>query len=66
MNPTSGWRHLFAGSSFAITIVLATFAGVWVDGRYGSDPWGALIGALLGVAVGTYNLIKEFKDESSH
>jgi len=65
MTPPSGWRHLFAGSSFAITIALMTFAGVWIDRRYGSDPWGALCGAFLGIAVATYNLIKEFKDESS-
>lgn len=63
MTPSPGWRHLFAGSSFAITIVAAVFAGVWADRKFDSDPWGVLLGALLGVAVATYNLIREFRDE---
>jgi len=65
MTPSSGWRHVFAGTTFAITVVLGVFVGYWVDGRYPTDPWGTLIGAVLGVVAGFYNLIKEFKDEST-
>jgi len=65
MTPPSGWKHVFAGSSFAITIVLCVFAGNWLDGRYGTDPWGVLVGTLFGIAAAFYNLMKEFKDESS-
>jgi F0F1-type ATP synthase assembly protein I len=60
----SGWRHVFAGASFAIAIVCGVFAGVWVDHRWNTEPWGALCGSLAGIVAGTYNLIREFKDES--
>ena len=61
MTPPSGWKHVFAGSTFAITIVLGVFAGVWIDGRYATDPWGVLGGTLFGVAAGFYNLIKNIE-----
>ncbi|HVO33175.1 MAG TPA: AtpZ/AtpI family protein [Elusimicrobiota bacterium] len=64
MTPSSGWRHVFAGTRFAITIVVCIVGGIWVDQRRGTDPWGALIGALLGVSAAFYSLIKEFKDDT--
>ena len=35
------------------------FAGHWVDGHYGTQPWGILAGVLLGLVGGLYNLIRE-------
>ena len=32
--------------------------GYWIDRHYDSSPWGLLIGALLGLIGGFYNLIK--------
>ena len=32
--------------------------GYWIDRHNGSSPWGLLIGALLGLIGGFYNLIK--------
>ena len=33
--------------------------GYWVDGRFGTRPWGTLIGVIIGIVGGLYNLIKE-------
>ncbi len=64
MTPPSPWRHVFAGSTFAATVIVGVFAGVWADKRWGSEPWGVLLGAGLGIVAGFYNLLKEFKDDS--
>lgn len=36
-----------------------TLVGLWVDRSYDCRPWGVLIGAVLGLVGGTYNLIRE-------
>ncbi len=59
------WRHAYAGVTFAITILAGVFAGLWVDRSWDSEPWGVLIGAVLGMVLGFYNLLKEFKDDKS-
>lgn len=64
MTPSSGWRHAFAGLTFAATILVGVFSGVWVDRKWGTDPWGVVAGAVIGMVAGFYNLIKEFNDES--
>jgi F0F1-type ATP synthase assembly protein I len=66
MSNPSPWRHVFAGSVLAITIVIGVLGGRWVDWvdvKFGMDPWGTLAGALLGIGAGFYNLWKEFMDE---
>jgi len=45
---------------------LASFAlfgfglGYWLDGRYGSSPWGVLVLTLVGIVLGLYRLIRTF------
>jgi len=58
------WRHLYAGTSLAITILLCTFSGVWVDRHWHWSPWGTIGGAFIGIAAGLYNFIREFSNES--
>jgi len=63
--PPSGsniWRHVYAGTSLALTILLFTFGGIWVDRRFGTKPWGTLVGAFAGIGAGLYNFIREFGD----
>jgi F0F1-type ATP synthase assembly protein I len=36
------------------------FAGYMVDGWLGAEPWFLLVGALVGIAVGFYNLFRRF------
>jgi len=57
------WRHAYAGVSFAAIILAGVFLGLWVDRHRGTDPWGVVVGAILGAVLGFYNLVKEFQDK---
>ena len=49
-----------AGSGIELAAAVGGFSllGFWIDRHYGSSPWGLLIGALLGLIGGFYNLVK--------
>ena len=47
------------GIEFAVVVGGLGGLGYWIDSRYGSSPWGVLIGAGVGLVGGTYNLIKD-------
>ena len=53
------WMKL-GGTGIELAAAVGGFAlvGYWVDRHYGSSPWGLLLGALLGLVGGFYNLIK--------
>ena len=53
------WIRL-AGSGMELAAAVGGFSllGYWIDRHYDSSPWGLLIGALLGLIGGFYNLIK--------
>jgi F0F1-type ATP synthase assembly protein I len=38
-------------------MVLATLLGVWFDRRNATEPWGALIGATVGIGGGVMHLM---------
>lgn len=46
------------GLAFVLAIVLGTAAGWWIDERFGSSPWGFLIGFALGLAAGVLNVFR--------
>jgi len=47
------------GIEFAAAVAGFTLVGYWVDNHYGSDPWGVVTGAALGLIGGTYNLVRQ-------
>lgn len=47
------------GFEFGAAIVGFTLVGYWIDGHYHSGPKGVLIGAVLGIVGGGYNLIRQ-------
>ncbi len=51
----------FSGVGIEFAAAVAGFAAVgwWIDRHYKSEPWGVVIGAVLGLIGGTYNLIRE-------
>ncbi len=55
-----GWvRYSGVGLELAGATAGLAFVGYWIDGRYGTAPWGILIGVLIGIVGGLYNLVRE-------
>jgi len=52
-------RHSGAGLELAGATAGLALAGYWVDGRYGTRPWGLLVGVFIGIVGGLYNLVKD-------
>jgi len=52
-------RHSGVGIEFAAAVAGFALVGYWIDRHYQTDPWGLIIGAMLGLLGGTYNLIRE-------
>jgi F0F1-type ATP synthase assembly protein I len=52
-------RMTSLGLEMAVCVALGVLAGNWFDHRYKSDPWGIVVGSILGIASGAYLLIKE-------
>lgn len=51
-------RYAGLGLELAGTVAVLTLAGWWLDGRFGTAPWGVLAGAVLGLSAGMYNLVR--------
>jgi F0F1-type ATP synthase assembly protein I len=51
-------RYGGVGVEFAAAVGCFALVGLWIDRRYGTGPWGLVIGAALGLIGGTYNLIR--------
>lgn len=43
-----------AGATAGLALI-----GYWIDGRFGTSPWGILGGVVIGIVGGLYNLVKE-------
>jgi F0F1-type ATP synthase assembly protein I len=57
---SKGWTRLAGiGIEFAAAVGGFTLAGYWWDRHFGTAPWGLLVGALLGLVGGMYNLIRQ-------
>jgi ATP synthase protein I len=57
-NPVSGMEFAGIGIQFAATILVFTFAGVWLDRRLGTSPWFVLIGVFVGAGGGFYSMYR--------
>jgi F0F1-type ATP synthase assembly protein I len=51
---------LSVGWELASFSLLGVGLGYWFDGRFNSSPWGTLVGALFGIVIGLYRLIRTF------
>jgi len=51
----------YSGVGLELAGAVAGFAllGYWVDRRFATQPWGVLIGVMLGLVGGLYNLVRE-------
>ena len=50
----SGIGLELAGATAGLALV-----GYWVDGKFGTAPWGLIGGVIIGIVGGLYNLVKE-------
>jgi F0F1-type ATP synthase assembly protein I len=58
--PDRSWAQWTgAGFEFAASVLLFFFLGSWADATWGTQPWMTVAGALLGVVVGMYLLIRQ-------
>ncbi len=51
-------RHSGAGLELAGATAGLALAGYWVDGKFGTRPWGLLVGVFIGIVGGLYNLVR--------
>lgn len=58
-NDANWGKFAFYGVEIAVGTGLGWFVGQWLDKKFGWDPWGVLIGTMLGVSAGMYLLIKD-------
>lgn len=54
----SGSEFAGVGLQFAITLVLLTLAGVWLDKRFGTSPWLMIVGVFGGAALGFWEMYR--------
>jgi len=55
-----GWVR-YSGSGLELAGAVAGFAlvGYWIDRHYDTAPWGFVVGLVLGMVGGFYNLVKQ-------
>jgi F0F1-type ATP synthase assembly protein I len=49
-------RSTGVGLQFAASVVFFFFLGRWIDGRFGTSPWGVLVGVFGGTAAAFYGM----------
>ena len=47
-----------AGSELVGAVLAGFFAGQWLDKKLGTGPWLMLVGAICGITLGLYGLIR--------
>jgi F0F1-type ATP synthase assembly protein I len=57
----SAWGiALGAGSEFVAYALIGFFAGTWLDEKFGSAPWCALVGSVSAITLGLYRFVRAF------
>jgi F0F1-type ATP synthase assembly protein I len=51
-------RYAGLGMQFAVTLLLFTGAGIWLDAKLGSSPWLLIVGVLLGGTGAFYAILR--------
>jgi F0F1-type ATP synthase assembly protein I len=57
----SAWGiALGAGSEFVAYALIGVVAGTWLDKKFGSAPWCALVGSVGAITLGLYRFVRAF------
>ena len=51
-------KVLGLGFQFAIVVIAFGYAGSWADRRFGTGPWGVIVGAGVGFGAGFYSVYR--------
>ncbi len=62
--PAESARSLSAGLTFAVTVALFAWGGMWLDERWGTKPWLVLTLTLTGVFGGGLHMVRELAPEA--
>lgn len=55
-----GWvRYSGVGLELAGATAGLALLGYWIDRRFGTAPWGFVVGVIIGIVGGLYNLVRE-------
>jgi ATP synthase protein I len=55
-----GWvRYSGVGLELAGATAGLALIGYWIDGRFGTRPWVTLVGVVIGLVGGLYNLVRQ-------
>ncbi|HJQ20682.1 MAG TPA: AtpZ/AtpI family protein [Gemmatimonadaceae bacterium] len=60
----SGSEFAGVGLQFAITVVLFSLAGVWLDRRLGSSPWLTIVMVFTGAVLGFWSMYRRITTRS--
>jgi hypothetical protein len=55
--PNTWVRYSGLGIQMAVTLVLPVLGGLWLDNNYGWDPWGVVLGGLVGATASITGVI---------
>ena len=61
--PAESARSLSAGLTFAVTVALFAWGGMWLDERWDTKPWLVLVLTLTGVFGGGLHMVRELAPE---
>ncbi len=54
-----GWmNYVGLGMQLAVTVTAMAFLGVWLDGKFKTEPVLTVVFSFLGISAGLYNFIK--------
>lgn len=55
--PVDRWRYATSGLELVGILLVCIAIGYWIDHEAGSEPWGVLIGAVIGIVGGLFRFI---------
>ena len=61
--PAESAHSLGAGLTFAVTVALFAWGGMWLDETWGTKPWMVVVLTLIGVFGGGLHMVRELAPE---